>query len=292
MRINISSLLFNLANFVFAILCIGVFALPTYANEVNTDIAAGESKENDKLAWPTLKLENNTTKTSTKILNINQPDKRSGLYQLGLGLEVPMIGVITDVSAGRINFGYTIGGALSWELSPNVLIRAYGANERAFGVKSKIKYQQVNTNAADATVKRLQDANWFGAEIGFGVAYLWREVFLNLSPYIGADGGAVFSGYEYIFSSTDPLIQQDILSNTTDKKQDIHEALTWNWLATVRGGVRMSMLKWLSTQADVSVSYVPASLQLVTNTYTALGVRSLGESVIFIRMTFSVRLGL
>lgn len=220
--------------------------------------------------------------------------ERSGLRQLGLGLEIPVVGVVTDYATGRLTYGYTLGGALSWEVLPNVLLRAYGSMGRAFGAKPHISYAQASaaSSTSDVTATRRQDASWFDAEGGLGAAYLWRDAHSDLTPFLGVDGGAIFSGYEYIFAPSDPLTQQDTSGGVATHASDIHEALAWSWSATLRGGVRLSMLRWLATQAELGVTYIPASRLAVSNTYTALGVRSLGENIVLVRATFCVRLGI
>ena len=223
-----------------------------------------------------------------------RPPEPPGLKHLGLGLDAPVIGVMTSLSDGRPTYGYTVGGALSWEFMPNLLVRAYGSVGRGYGARPRITYTQpaYGQSAADVALTRSQDANWYSAELGGGAAYLWRVPGMDWIPYVGLDAGAAFAGYEFTFASDDPLTQQDTAGGVRPGGTNIHQALAWTMIGTLRAGGRLAMLSRLATQVEIDLSYIPARQHTVSNTYTALGVRSVAENVFQIRSTFGIRFGL
>ncbi len=219
---------------------------------------------------------------------------RSGLHKLGLGLEGPMVGVSMHVVGDRVTFGYAAGGSLSWEMTPRLLLRAYTSASRTYGEQALIAYRDTAIASAslESVARRRQEARWFGFELGFGAAYLWREPSSSVVPFIGLDGALAYAGYEYVFPSSDPLTSQESTENTLFGSINGQDSFAWGFLGTLRAGTRLCMRSWLATQAELGLSYWPGAATPIRNTYTALNVRAVSEPSWIIRATFSARLGL
>ena len=220
------------------------------------------------------------------------PDKeaptRSGLRGLGLGLELPMIGMASGIAAeADPAWGYTLGVALSWEVTPVALVRTYVARGKAFGGAAPLSYLE-----GGSAKRRAQSASWLGSELGIGAAYLFRNVDRPWTPYVGIDGALAFAGYAYEFAPGDPLADRTAAQLEGEADPDAHEAIGYGWLVNVRAGIRLELVRWLASQLELAVAYWPAKSRSVTNTYTNLDVRSVDDDVWLVRTTFSVRLGI
>ncbi len=217
---------------------------------------------------------------------------RFGLRSLGLSLEVPMVGVLGVLGVGgktNTSYGYTLGGALSWEVVPGLLVRGYTSFGKSYGARAALTWKEPDgTKSGDD-----KQASYWGLELGGGLAWVFRDVGRDWEPFVGADAGASFGGYQYTFEVNDPLAQRDPNAQPVKgTSPDVHEALDWSWLATVRVGMRLSMLSWLGSQLDVGLSYWPSPSHAVSNTYTSRYVTSVGQDVWLVRSTFTVRLGI
>jgi len=228
---------------------------------------------------------------------VESVDTRSGLYGLGLGLEVPMVGIIAGVGEkSRPGAGYNLGVSLTWESTPWLLLRISCAGGRAFGGRASLTYEEGGRHFTVA-----QDVDWLNYQAGAGIAYLWRGSALGIVPYIGLDGAIVYSGYRFLLDGT----YSDRLADPTAPglrtpacevehrcSDDIYEALSYGFSAEARLGVRLPILVWLSTQAELAASYTPLASQSLENTLTSLKARSLRDALWLVRATFSVRLAI
>lgn len=220
--------------------------------------------------------------------------RRSGALGWGLGLELPMVGVMTGVGgASRPGWGWSLGSALSVEIVPTVLARLTVSGGETSNGRAPVTWLDVN----DDRVQKAQRADWLGIAIGLGGAYLWRQYGRAWAPFAGGDVAVSFDGYDYhLDDELETLKAQDavdLLEGCIGEEcaSDIHDGLTIGWSATVRGGMRLEILSWLATQAELSVTYAPIAKERVSNTLTAPDVSSKSESLFLIRGTFSVRLG-
>ncbi|MEZ4270983.1 MAG: hypothetical protein R3C68_05985 [Myxococcota bacterium] len=214
---------------------------------------------------------------------------RTGLLGWGLGIELPMVGIVgglTSSRRGRFGVGYSLGGAISWEALPTLLIRAYVAGVETSGGSAALSFNESNTRS-----RGLPKADWLSIESGLGAAYLFRSVERSWTPYVGGDLGLIFGGYEYHLD--DELAQ---LKNpddpTTRLDDDEHVGLATGYTADIRGGLRLELVEWLSTMLDVGVFYARIPPNGITNTLVAKDVRSVSEHVWMFRTTFSARFGL
>jgi hypothetical protein len=222
---------------------------------------------------------------------------RSGLWGWGLGVEAPLVGVLTGVGTKSFaGVGYNLGGALSWEATPRILLRVYGQGGETFGGTARLRY--VADVAAARPGRSDQPAHWLGAELGLGGAYLFREPSRAWAPFVGVDAGLTFAGYDFYFDESVAELESidvgDAVNQCTGEecRSAIHDALQLGFVAGVRGGVRFELASWLASQVELAVSYVPTGDERVSNTVLNREVRSAPEGVFLVRGTFSVRLGL
>jgi hypothetical protein len=210
-----------------------------------------------------------------------------GARGLGLGLE-PLVGVGTGLGHGNATHGFTTGVALSLEVIPALLVRTYFTYGQAYGGKAPISWGDETGWHRD-----LQAASMWGLEAGGGLAWLLRSDASPLVPYFGVDGAATFAGWRFEFPVGDPrTIRTATAPVIRTRDTDPHEAIAWSWLATLRVGLRYTMLSWLASQVDLGFSYWVPPRHSVGNTLTSLSVTSTGEAAWLVRTTYSVRLGI
>lgn len=212
---------------------------------------------------------------------------RMGARGLGLGIE-PLVGTTYGRRNTNGSYGFSVGTALSLEVIPPLLVRGYFRYGQAYGAQAPISW-------VDETGwhRARQDASLWGLELGGGLAWLFRSDASPLVPFVGVDGAATFAGWRFNFPADDPrTIRTALPPVIRTRDTDPHEAIAWSWLATLRVGLRYTMLSWLASQADLGVSYWVPPRHSVGNTLTSLNVTSTGEAVWLVRATYSVRLGI
>lgn len=220
---------------------------------------------------------------STTLAPVGHEPGRSGLLGWGLGLELPMVGIMTGAGADSApGWGYTLGASLAWEATPAWLVRLTASGAESYGARASVRYEAVSGATTDRA-----DADWSGLGLALGVAHLWREAGRTWTPYAGGDAGITFGGYSYRFAKTDPACADP---NTCET--DVHSGSTYGWSAALHSGVRLEMLSWLATQAELGLTYSPVLREDVSNTPRMLAVRSIAEGVWLARATFAVRLAL
>lgn len=220
--------------------------------------------------------------------------RRSGLYGWGLGLELPMVGVNTGLAShSSVGWGYTLGGALSWEVTPRVVARLFVSGAESFLGESTVSYVE---GLEERRAK--QPADWVGAEIGLGGAYQWSGLGRSWAPYVGGDVGLAFSGFFFELDDEHQSLRAidigDAFSRCIDEacRNISNDGLSLGFTAGVRGGVRLDLVSWLATTAELGLMYQRLPEERVSNTVAARDVRTLPENVLLARLTFSARLGL
>ncbi len=219
---------------------------------------------------------------------------RSGLFGLGLGLEAPVVGVLTGKGErSDLGSGYTLGAALSWEATPAWVVRLAVQGGETYGSRAPVRYRE-----GDAVVQRRQNAEWFGAGAQLGVAYQFLDEARQWAPFAGAEVGYHFAGYNFRFNEElRAALEPPAARATFDCRgdaclSDLHDGAALSWNAGLRAGVRYQMLRWLSTIADLSVSYAPLVGERISATLSARDVRAVPERLWLVRGTFAVRVGL
>jgi opacity protein-like surface antigen len=219
---------------------------------------------------------------------------RSGLYGLGLGIEAPIVGVLTGKGErSDLGSGYALGFGLSWEVVPAIEILAAYAGGQTYGSRAPVRYRN-----AGNVVQRRQNAEWSGEGATLGAAYLWNEVDRPWSPYVGADVGVHDAGYSFRFNKDlretlePPAASQPSDCRGDDCQASLHDSARLSWNAGARLGVRYRMLSWLSTLAEVSLTYAPVGAGHIDATLGAREARAVAEQLWLVRGVFAVRLGL
>jgi hypothetical protein len=222
--------------------------------------------------------------------------ERSGLWGWGLGLELPMVGVITGAAEkSTVGWGYTLGAGLSWEITPTILTRVFVAGGQTYDGEARVSY--IDDVAGEQRASSPQAADWVDLEVGAGGAYMWRAAGRRWAPYAGADVTLRVSGYDFYFDETLAQLRTQDLSDTdpcvgTNCEVETNSGLEIGVGATLRGGVRLELADWLATLAELSVSYRRVGDEPIENTLIARDVKTARESIFLLRATFTVRLGL
>lgn len=232
--------------------------------------------------------------TPTQNTTSSTPE-RSGYWGLGLGLELPNTGLATGVAQkSRVGWGYQLGGAIDWEMTPALLVRgsySYFSTSRG---RASLTYV---AQGERTSVK--QRADWLGAEFDLGVAYQFLT-YAPWIPYVGLDLGILgFRGYDYHFNDeTRALESVDagclVNSNSSACNQNQHDGLELRWLssASVRGGVRFNLTKWLASYGELSASYLRLGDERISNTLVARDARAKADHLVLFRALVGLRLGL
>ena len=210
-----------------------------------------------------------------------------------------MAGVLTGCAPhSRLGAGYSLGGALSFEVTPSILARLHVTYDQSYGGRAHLSYLTSVQDATRAAVA--QEANWLGLALGLGGAYLFRAPERLWAPYLGADASLRFAGFDYLFDdrmtryeSSGEVTQGDLYACTSPScRATWHDGLGLGFMATLRGGVRLELASWLQTQLDLSLSYTETARERISNTIFNRDVRAEVEEIYLVRTTFSVRLGL
>lgn len=206
-------------------------------------------------------------------------DKR-GLYGWGLGLEVPLIGVLTGLGdESDAGAGFTFGGAVDYELTPSVTVRGFGQYSETFAGRAEAEF-----NFDNSRQRAPFDAEYFAVAFGLGLTYaFWGE--RRWAPYVGVDGGAVFGGFDYNFGEDEQGLRAVEEGNINDNAQ-------WTWMTAVRGGMQFDLASWLQSSVELSVSYVPLGVESISNTVEIREVTGLEEALLLVRANFIARFGL
>ena len=224
---------------------------------------------------------------------------KSGLHGWGLGLEIPVIGVMSGLGAkSRPGWGYTLGGAVAYELTPTILGRLHVVGGQTDGGRAPIRYIADVQTSSTPNSRRKLDAQWTTLEVGLGGAYLFRSVERAWAPYVGADAGMRYGSYAFHFDVPVKSLQvvdpAGVAKGCTDPTcpDSVNAVTSLGWVASVRSGVRLDLASWLMAQPELEVAYTRTSGDRVTNTVQNREVRGVVENLWLVRATFSVRVGL
>ncbi len=227
-----------------------------------------------------------TADPTPTLAGLAQEGGRSGVMGFGVALE-PLLGVLVSAHGDS---GLLLGGALAWELTPSWIVRASLSQRRVFGGESTVTYRDDD----DVTVSSVQEVDREDLTLAIGGSFLFRESSRPWAPYAGAE--------LEVHSTTSTYRLDGELAGFQTPSRDRScapgepgcrpQALGSSVGGAVRGGVRLSMLRWLQTQAELSLHYVPRPGGALSNTITAPRVRAQAESEWLVCGTFAVRLSL
>lgn len=208
-----------------------------------------------------------------------------GLYHWGVGIELPMVGVMTGRgTSSRPGVGYSIGGAMLWEAVPALALRLYGRWSETRGGSADIAYTE-----AGERLSSTQAAEWFMAELGLGATYSFRATHRLWAPFVGADVGLSYpKGYQYRFDSEHEDLQERDF--TTAFEEGALFGVDGGPVFDLRSGLQWQLTRWLIGTAELSAQYVGLSDASVSNTLNGPDVRATPESVLMVRTTFALLL--
>ena len=219
--------------------------------------------------------------------------EKPGYFGLGLGLQVPMVGVVTGFGArSNPGAGYNLGFALTWEFIPRYELRLYAGGGQTYGAEAALDYRD-DGELNDDSRSENQKAQWLGLDLGVGVSYLFRDSSRQWTPFVGVDGGFSFHGYYY---SLDPELVLKLVQTGDSASRFAYgetEGIGSSWHLSTRGGVRLDFLSWLSSSLELVVTVTPISgTEPITNTKPEREVTAPGDMLVLTRLVFSIWLGL
>ena len=220
--------------------------------------------------------------------------EKPGYFGLGLGVQMPMVGVVTGFgAASNPGAGYNLGFALTWEFFPRYELRLYTGGGQTYAARAALDYREDGELTAQ-TRSEDQEAQWLGLDIGIGLTYLFREPSRQWTPFVGIDGGFSFHGYYYSLSDEQlisKLVQTgDSASRFADGET---EGIGASWHLSSRGGVRLDYLSWFSSSLELVVTVSPiGENEPITNTKSERDVSAPADMLVLTRLVFSIWLGL
>jgi hypothetical protein len=215
---------------------------------------------------------------------LNHDEGRSGLYGLGLGIELPLVGLFAARgSGGESGYGYALGAAVSWEVTSRILARLEVTDSRATAAKKNVLYRDGNDRLISSQTADLRDV-----EFALGGAYLFRDLSRPWAPYVGGQVALHFWRAEYRFNESLESFQTQSEDGTCAPGQP---GCRPEAAASVRAGVRLTMARWLQTQAEISLHYVPRDGAPLSNTLLQRDLDSTPQSEWMVRTVFAVRFG-
>ena len=213
---------------------------------------------------------------------------KSGLWGWGLGLDVPMTGILTgNATSSSHGLGYTLGVGLGYEVVRGWVIRlAITGGETSRG-EATIQYLD-----GGIPLTRSFEAEWLGVELGLGVQRIFKEFDPLIWPYVGVEAGPVFSGYFYRFDSAavTTLATND---ETTRYGANEYEAVGLGWAGKLSGGIRIELMPGVEWGTEYSLSLTSVSeLEPVSNTRQIREVFPIQEWIFQHRLVLGLWLGL
>lgn len=217
-----------------------------------------------------------------------------GLHGWGLGLEVPILGVVSGFGqSSNLGVGFTFGGALDYHVSSNASVRLLIHYSETFAGEANAQFDV----AAGGRDNEDFDAEYFAVQAAIGGRYAFQSD-RSWAPYIGADIGLAFGGFDYNFGE-DPqgLRAFDGTSafescEGTECRSGINDSAQTTWTAGVRGGLQFDLAAWLRSSIEISVDYLPFNAEEISNTVDVRDVTSAEEALILIRASYIARFGL
>lgn len=213
---------------------------------------------------------------------------KSGFRGWGLGIDVPMTGVLTgNATSSSHGIGYTLGFGLGYEVVRGWVIRlALTGGETSRG-EATIQYLD-----GGIPLTRSFEAEWLGVELGLGVQRIFKDFDPLIWPYIGLEAGPVFAGYYYRFDSAavSTLATND---ETTRYGANEYEAVGLGWAGKLSGGLRIELMPGIEWGTEYSLSLTTVSeLEPVTNTRQIREVFPIQEWIFQHRLIIGLWLGL
>ncbi len=223
--------------------------------------------------------------------------KRFGLWGAGWSLEFPALGVLTGIGqSSATGWGYTLGGSLGYEVTPAVLLRVGVQGGQTHGARATMRYLENVQTGVEGTSR--QDARWTYIAAGLGGAYLFGGGEGNAVPFVGADARLRFGGYDFLFNDDVKYLKAVDIGDVLDQcmaatcKTELHDAIGWGFLGSVRAGVRLVLTSYLAAEPELEVGYTRITAEPVSNTVANRDVHVQTEHLFLVRAAFSLRLGL
>ena len=259
----------------------------------------GEASQADASSKPSHDLANSQSESGTQVdLSAKQNEAmlseawptlpKSGLRGWGLGVEVPMSGVLAgNATSSSHGLGYTLGFGLSFEVVRGWVMRlALTGGETSRG-EATIQYLD-----GGIPLTRSFEAEWLGVELGLGVQRVFKDYDPLIWPYVGLEAGPVFSGYFYRFDSAavSTLATND---ETTRYGANEYEAVGLGWAGKLSGGIRVELMPGLEWVTEYNLSLTTVSeLEPVSNTRQIREVFPIQEWIFQHRLIIGLWLGL
>lgn len=226
--------------------------------------------------------------------DVSTPSDLPGLYGWGLGLEVPILGVVSGFGeSSNLGVGFTFGGALDYHVSSNASVRLLIHYSETFAGEANAQFDV----AAGGRDNEDFDAEYFAVQAAIGGRYAFQSE-RSWAPYIGADIGLAFGGFDYNFGE-DPQGLRAFDGNSafescegTECRSGINDSAQTTWTAGLRGGLQFDLAAWLRGSVEISVDYLPFNAEAISNTVDVRDVTSAEEALILIRANYIARFGL
>ena len=215
------------------------------------------------------------------------PVTRSGAAGLGLGVDLPVLGVTAGAApASRIGLGYTWGAALSFDVTPAWALRLHANTLQTYNGWANLTYATTTGRAQSS-----QETAWLMHWFGLGAMHVWREAEPTWAPFAGLDVGFGIGGFRYTYT---PMLQA-MLQASADTAPEVrveHDSYGQLWTARLRGGVRLQLRPWLASDFECSATFVPFPATPITNNRDVRDARAGASNIVFMSLTYGLHLTL
>lgn len=214
----------------------------------------------------------------------------------GIGIEMPRLGLMTGVGPrADLGWGYTLGGGLSWSPDAALQVHMRTVGGQSYGGTARLRYVD-GAREVSADVP----ADWLSIEVQSGVTYQWLRADRGWVPFAGVEAGWGYGGFDYhlpadISVALEPPSEAQssqqlctVLRCTTSS----NTAVGGFGLASARLGVRLLLTSWLSGDLELVASVAQIHRALVAATVAARAAHSVKQTVVFLRPTFTLHVGL
>lgn len=206
----------------------------------------------------------------------------------GLHLEAPVAGVLANAPPhNQASWGSQLGLGLAVEVWPRVEARLQISRGRADAGTLSISYASGNSRPEDVEV-----AQWRATLVALGLAYVWRSPGRFWEPYVGADAVGGYGGYALTYTDE---VAKNLEAPPTAARSSVptpHLADAALWGGGARGGLRLRLSAWLSTQMEVGGVFLPMGAVGIDNNRPVRDVRTVPHTAILLYGVFSVRVSL
>ncbi|MEK7705537.1 MAG: hypothetical protein AAB426_11310 [Myxococcota bacterium] len=219
-----------------------------------------------------------------------------GWHGWGVGIEVPRIGVMTGVGPrAALGWGYSLGAGLSWRPLPAWQLHLRTVGGQSYGGTARVRYLDAGREVGEDVT-----ADWLSLDVQGGFTYNWRRAGRGWVPFVGIEAGWGYGGFDYhLPSDVARKLEPPSGSQPTQELCTVlrcttaaNTAVGGFLLAGARLGVRLLLTHWLSAELEIQAAATRIDAAPVAATTAARAAHSVAQTLMLVRPTFTLWVGL